>query len=69
MSGDRLDLSILLQSDSQALITTPGAGRFYRARSKNSLQKQSVELILDKETSAMDLERCWPEWLECNRRQ
>ena len=50
VSGDRLDLSILLQSDSQALITTPGAGRFYRARSKNSLQKQSVELILDKET-------------------
>ena len=46
VSGDRLDISIRLNSGSQSLITTPGAGRFYRARTRNSLQKQSVDLNL-----------------------
>ncbi len=46
VSGDTLDLSILLKPDSQATITTPGAGRFYRARCLKSLQKQIVDLKL-----------------------
>lgn len=41
VSGDRLSIAINLQADAKVLVTTPGAGRLYRARSDRTLQQQS----------------------------
>ena len=46
VSGDRLDISVLLRSQAQALVTGPGASRFYKARERKSLQRQTVELAV-----------------------
>lgn len=40
VSGDRLDVSANLDAAAHALFTTPGAGRFYRARSSGKTQQQ-----------------------------
>jgi urease accessory protein len=44
VSGDHLDINIHVSSNAKALITTPGAGRVYKARSDKSLQQQQVTL-------------------------
>ncbi len=40
VSGDRLDISIHATDGAGVLITTPGAGKIYRARGDRSLQQQ-----------------------------
>jgi urease accessory protein len=44
VSGDTLTIDLQLGEGSAALVTTPGAGRVYRARAQCSLQMQSVRL-------------------------
>lgn len=44
VSGDTLTISVDIADDAGALFTTPGAGRVYRARLDNRLQKQHVTL-------------------------
>ncbi|MDO6561981.1 urease accessory protein UreD [Amphritea sp. 1_MG-2023] len=46
VSGDRLDISVHTGNDSHALLTTPGAGRVYRARPDRALQHQINTLNL-----------------------
>lgn len=47
VSGDDLSIQIHCQSDSHALITTPSAGKIYKADSKNVEQKQHVDIEVD----------------------
>jgi urease accessory protein len=44
VSGDRLQVSLDLASQTRVLCTTPGAGRVYRARSDKRLQEQLNQL-------------------------
>ncbi|MDB4837024.1 urease accessory protein UreD [Marinomonas sp.] len=44
VSGDRLTITANLAENTQVLITTPGAGRVYRARSDKTLQNQVTQL-------------------------
>ncbi|WP_236014213.1 urease accessory protein UreD [Marinobacterium alkalitolerans] len=44
VSGDLLEIEARLEADTAALITTPGAGRVYRARPDRTLQHQHVRL-------------------------
>ncbi|MBN0988939.1 urease accessory protein UreD [Amphritea pacifica] len=44
VSGDRLQVTVDCQNDSHALLTTPGAGRVYRARPDRTLQHQTNTL-------------------------
>lgn len=46
VSGDWLEISVQAQPNSQALFTTPGAGRVYHARADRCLQHQQVTLTL-----------------------
>jgi urease accessory protein len=46
VSGDRLTVDIQLQTDARVLVTTPGAGRVYRARVDRSLQQLRTTLVL-----------------------
>lgn len=46
VSGDRLGIDITLEHGARVLVTTPGAGRLYRARSDRSLQQQSQTFTL-----------------------
>ncbi|WP_432473958.1 urease accessory protein UreD [Amphritea sp. HPY] len=46
VSGDKLKINVAMAQKAQALITTPGAGRVYRARSDRTLQHQQVTLEL-----------------------
>lgn len=46
VSGDRLGINISLEHNARVLVTTPGAGRVYRARSDRSLQQQSQHFDL-----------------------
>ncbi len=48
VSGDRLTITSDQQADTKVLITTPGAGRVYKARADKSLQHQEVKLNLGK---------------------
>ncbi|WP_339859848.1 urease accessory protein UreD [Pseudohongiella acticola] len=41
VSGDRLTIDLDLQEGTRVLVTTPGAGRIYRARGDRRLQQQS----------------------------
>ncbi|WP_221793718.1 urease accessory protein UreD [Oceanobacter mangrovi] len=43
VSGDTLAIAANLGSNAAALITTPGAGRVYKARADKSLQRQIIE--------------------------
>jgi len=51
VSGDSLDLSVQCLAGGRALLTTPGAGRIYRARADRKLQRQRVNLRLAGEAS------------------
>ncbi len=44
VSGDQLKINITVDSNAHALVTTPGAGRMYRARVDETPQVQSVVL-------------------------
>ncbi|WP_428242112.1 urease accessory protein UreD [Gynuella sp.] len=44
VSGDRLHVYVALDTEAQALLTTPGAGRVYRARDDASLQRQHISV-------------------------
>jgi len=44
VSGDNLSIQANAGTDSKVLLTTPGAGRVYKARSDRSLQQQKVRL-------------------------
>ncbi|MGH1462378.1 MAG: urease accessory protein UreD [Neptuniibacter sp.] len=46
VSGDDLQISVTTQPEAQCLVTTPGAGRVYRARPDRTLQKQQINLTL-----------------------
>ena len=46
VSGDRLNIAIHTETGSRALITTPGAGRAYRARESHTRQQQRQHLYL-----------------------
>ncbi len=50
VSGDRLGIDIQLEQGARVLVTTPGAGRVYRARSDRSLQQQSQHFSLAPES-------------------
>jgi urease accessory protein len=52
VSGDTLALTISLDDDSNALFTTPGAGRVYKARSDKGLQRQTTTITLGRQASA-----------------
>ena len=47
VSGDDLQISVTTTPESQSLVTTPGAGRVYRARPDRTLQKQQITLNLE----------------------
>jgi urease accessory protein len=47
VSGDKLAIDIQLDTNARVLVTTPGAGRVYRARSDRTLQQQRTTLVLD----------------------
>jgi urease accessory protein len=44
VSGDQLRISVDVEAQAQVLITTPGAGRVYRARLDRTLQQQHIHL-------------------------
>jgi urease accessory protein len=46
VSGDQLTINVELETDARVLVTTPGAGRVYRARSDRSLQHQRTTIVL-----------------------
>lgn len=47
VSGDDLNIQVNCQPGSHALLTTPSAGKIYRADSCNVPQRQSTELTID----------------------
>lgn len=47
VTGDHLSIHITSQHDAHALITTPGAGRVYKAREQGGVQTQSIELNVE----------------------
>jgi urease accessory protein len=51
VSGDTLQISADLTENAKALITTPGAGRVYRAREDRALQKQIIRFDLAENSS------------------
>ncbi|WP_341890837.1 urease accessory protein UreD [Variovorax sp. YR752] len=44
VGGDTLDVALALGEDSHAVITTPGAARFYRSRGERAVQQVSASL-------------------------
>lgn len=55
VSGDHLQIAVNVDQDAHALLTTPGAGRAYRARPDRALQHQQITLSAH--------ERATLEWL------
>jgi urease accessory protein len=51
VSGDRLQISLDLATESSVLCTTPGAGRLYRARTDKRLQEQLNALRVARDAS------------------
>jgi urease accessory protein len=47
VTGDTLDIDIQVDSGSEALITTPGAGRVYKARDDSGVQTQNMTLRVE----------------------
>lgn len=46
VSGDRLNIDVQLQANARVLLTTPGAGRVYKARIDRTLQQQCTTMVL-----------------------
>lgn len=51
VSGDDLTIDLQLKPTSHVLVTTPGAGRIYKARADRTLQKQTVHLHVGRNSS------------------
>ena len=51
VTGDTLDIDIQVKSGSQALITTPGAGRVYKARDDSGVQTQNMTLRVESDAA------------------
>lgn len=51
VTGDHLSINITSQASAHALITTPGAGRVYKAREQGGIQTQSIQLNVEKDAS------------------
>ena len=51
VSGDHLQIDISARNHARLLLTTPGAGRFYRARQQGGLQKQTSHLHVSANSS------------------
>lgn len=51
VSGDNLQINVTAQAEARVLLTTPGAGRVYKARADKSLQQQKVTLIAHQNAS------------------
>lgn len=49
VTGDQLNISITSQEAAHALITTPGAGRVYKAREQGGIQTQSIHLKIEQD--------------------
>lgn len=49
VTGDHLSINITSQESAHALITTPGAGRVYKARELGGIQTQSIQLNVEKD--------------------
>jgi urease accessory protein len=47
VTGDHLTISITSQEGAHALITTPGAGRIYKAREQGGIQTQTIQLKVE----------------------
>jgi len=54
--GDRLDLDVALDAGTQALITTPGAARFYRSAGDAAMQSARLKLEADARLEWLPLE-------------
>ncbi len=44
VGGDRLDIEVDIQAGAHALLTTPGAGKFYRSAGPQAQQRQTLEV-------------------------
>ncbi|EAR10392.1 urease accessory protein UreD [Reinekea blandensis] len=51
VSGDTLSVSVNVREKAQVLITTPGAGRMYRAREQQARQRQINEMTVANDAS------------------
>ena len=49
VTGDKLSIDITSQKNAHALITTPGAGRVYKAREQGGIQTQSIQLNVEQD--------------------
>ncbi len=48
VTGDTLTISVEAQAGSHALLTTPGAGRVYKAREEEGVQAQNLQISVQK---------------------
>ena len=55
VGGDQLQIELNLAADAHALITTPGASKFYRSQGDNAVQHQILPLVIK------------PRWNGCRR--
>lgn len=68
VGGDTLDIQVHAQAGSHALITTPGASRFYRSDGQTALQKTHVRVQADARLEWLPLEAiCYSACLAENR--
>ena len=68
VGGDTLDIAVHAQSGSHALITTPGASRFYRSDGQSALQRSQLRLERDARLEWLPLEAiCYSGCLAENR--
>ena len=68
VGGDTLDIQVHAQAGSHALITTPGASRFYRSDGQTALQKTHVRVQADARLEWLPLETiCYSACLAENR--
>ncbi|MBT8145770.1 MAG: urease accessory protein UreD [Gammaproteobacteria bacterium] len=51
VSGDRLEVEVTVNDKARVLLTTPGAGKVYKARADQSLQQQFNHIRLGREAS------------------
>lgn len=47
VGGDTLDIDVVLQTGAQAVVTTPGASRFYRSDGPEAFQRTEIRLAAD----------------------
>ena len=51
VSGDQLTINVEVDKGAKALVTTPSAGKVYRANRRRTAQIQKTRLVLDEDTS------------------